>query len=62
MYEFSAFCSSAVIRTKDGLIVHNRNLDFANSKIMTKMTYVAKFVNGDQELFEATMFAGYTAV
>ena len=61
-YEFSAFCTSAVIRTLDGTIIHNRNLDFADAQVMTKITYVAKFMNGEEELFEGTMFAGYNAV
>lgn len=29
LYEFTAFCTSTVVRMEDGSIVHNRNLDFA---------------------------------
>ena len=46
VYEISAFCTSVVARTSEELIVHDRNLDFAFSKMMGKMTYIGKFTKG----------------
>jgi hypothetical protein len=47
---------------KDGTIVHDRNLDFAFAEIMRNVTYVAKFMKGDEYLYDAMMFAGYNGV
>ena len=41
VYEFTAFCTSSVIRMKDGTVVHDRNLDFAFAAKMRNITYVA---------------------
>lgn len=62
VYEFSAFCTSSVVRMADGTIVHDRNLDFAFADVMRNITYIAKFTKGDEYLFDATMFAGYNGV
>lgn len=34
VYELHAFCTSTIIRTKDGRIVLDRNMDFAFTKTM----------------------------
>jgi N-acylethanolamine-hydrolysing acid amidase len=47
VYEFSAFCTSSVVRMQDGTIIHDRNLDFAFADVMRNVTYLAKFMKGD---------------
>lgn len=32
------------------------------AETMTKLTYIGRFVRGEEELFETTMFAGYVGV
>lgn len=62
VYEIAAFCTSVVARTPENLVFHNRNLDFAFAKMMGKMTYIGRFMKDGKEVFEATMFAGYTGI
>jgi hypothetical protein len=62
VYEFSAFCTSSVVRMKNGTIVHDRNLDFAFSPVMRNITYIGRFMDGDKYLFDGVMFAGYNGV
>ena len=50
------------MRLSNGTIIHNRNLDFNFANETTRATYIAKFMKGDQYLFDATMFAGYTGI
>lgn len=62
VFEFSSFCSSIIVKSKEGKILHDRNLDFPFSPVMRNVTYVAHFYKGDQYLFESTMFAGYNGI
>jgi len=62
VYEFSAFCTSSVIKQTDGTIVLDRNLDFAFSETMRNITYIAHYMNGKELLFEAPMFAAMNGV
>jgi N-acylethanolamine-hydrolysing acid amidase len=62
VYEFSAFCTSSVVRMKNGTIVHDRNLDFAFSPVMRNITYIGRFMDGDKYLFDGVMFGGYNGV
>ena len=47
VYEFTAFCSSSIIRLPDGTIAHDRNLDFAFAPLMRKITFVGQLYHGD---------------
>lgn len=60
--EFSAFCTSSIIRMEDGTIAHDRNMDFAFPPLMRAILYEAKFYRGDEYVFEAVMFAGTNGV
>lgn len=60
--EFSAFCTSSVVRQADGTIIHDRNMDFAFPPLMRAITYEGRFYKGDQYQFEAVMFAGTNGV
>ena len=62
VYEFSAFCTSVIAYDKDGMIIHNRNLDFAFAPTMRNMTYEAHFMKGGKLLYKAAMFAGINGV
>ena len=62
LYEFSNFCTSTIVRNSDGLIIHDRNVDFPITDYMRNITYIAHFYRGEEKIFEATMFAGATAV
>jgi N-acylethanolamine-hydrolysing acid amidase len=62
VYEFSAFCTSAIIKMTDGTIVLDRNLDFAFSATMRNITYIARYTKGKEVLFEAPMFAAMNGV
>jgi len=62
VYEFTAFCTSSVVKMANGTIVHDRNLDFAFPDVMRKITFEGKFYQGDKYLFTGVMFAGYNGV
>lgn len=47
---------------KDGTIIHDRNLDFAFAPEMRNITYQGVFYQGDEYLFDSTIFAGYNGV
>ena len=44
----------------DGTIVHNRNLDYLDTSMI--VTYIGRFMKGDQILFEAVMAAGTNGI
>ena len=46
----------------NGTIIHDRNLDFAFADTMRNLTFEAKFMKGDKQVFDATMFAGINGV
>lgn len=46
----------------DGTLVHGRNLDFAFPDVMRNITFIARFMDGDDYLFDSVMFAGYNSV
>ena len=60
--EFSAFCTSSIVRMADGTIVHDRNMDFAFPALMRAILYEGRFYRGDEYVFEAVMFAGVNGV
>lgn len=62
VYEFSAFCTSDVVKLPDGTLMLDRDLDFAFAEYMRPITYIAKFTRGDEVLFEAPMFAAMNGV
>ena len=43
VYEFSAFCTSTVVKLPDGTLMLDRNLDFAFSAAMRNLTYIARY-------------------
>ena len=62
MFEFTNFCTSTIVKTADGTIIHDRNLDFAFAPLMRNITFVGVFYKGDEYLFDSTIFAGYNGV
>lgn len=44
LYELSSYCTSTIVRTKEGKIILERNLDFAFPELMRNTTYNAIFV------------------
>ena len=62
IYEFSAFCTSSVVKLQNGTIAHDRNLDFAFAPPMRNITFEARFYRGDQLIYIAPMFAGYNGI
>lgn len=62
VHEVSSHCTSIIVRDKNGTIIHERNLDFGEADTLRKVSYIAKFMKGDQYLFDAVMFAGSTGV
>lgn len=66
LYELQAWCTSIIAQTKEGSIIHARNLDFDFADYMRTITYRAVFTRGGKTLYEADMFAGclgvYTAI
>jgi hypothetical protein len=60
--EFSAFCTSSIVKQPDGTIIHDRNMDFAFPPLMRAILYEGRFYQGDEYKFEAVMFAGTNGV
>ena len=58
LYELESWCTSVIARMDDGTIIHSRNLDFAFSETMEKITYNAHYVHGKEHSFDAVMFGG----
>mmetsp|Transcript_3257 Transcript_3257/g.2195 ORF Transcript_3257/g.2195 Transcript_3257/m.2195 type:complete len:229 (+) Transcript_3257:200-886(+) len=58
IYELQAYCTSAVVRSADGTVMHSRNLDFPNADQMRDITYKAEFKKDGKVLFHAVQFAG----
>jgi len=65
-YEVSDACTSIVVQTSNGEILHGRNLDFwagmGFTDSLKNMTFIADFVKGGKTLFKATTFAGFVGV
>lgn len=62
LYELESWCTSIIVQTKNGSILHSRNLDFDNPDSLRKATYIAQFHNGSSEIFEGTMWSGIIGV
>jgi len=65
-YEVTDACTSIVAQTKDGTILHARNMDFFYGMAFTEglklMCYQADYQKGGKTFFHATTFAGYVGV
>jgi len=62
IYELDSFCTSIVATQADGQIIHGRMMDFGYANHLRNIGYKAKFVRGDEEVHESTMFAGTVGV
>lgn len=62
-YEVSDACTSIVAQTKDGTVLHGRNLDFwagmGFTDSLKNLTFIADFQSGGKTQFKTTGFAGY---
>lgn len=61
-YEFSAFCTSIVIRKNDGSIIHGKNTDYRLPEIFKYSTYNGNFMKGGKLLYIGTQFAGVSGI
>lgn len=62
LYELESWCTSIVVMTNQGKILHARNMDFDFADAVRKEVYTAQFYNGETELYEATMFGGIIGI
>ncbi|UJR08334.1 hypothetical protein I4U23_012605 [Adineta vaga] len=61
VYELRTFCTSLLVRTLNGTIIHGRNLDFdLNTDLLRRLTFHAKFYRQSDPTFtyESVHFAG----
>ena len=58
LYEIESWCTSVIIRRDDGIIIHQRNLDFEISDVFTKVVHEARFYKNGKHIFDSIMFAG----
>ena len=64
VYEMSAVkaCTSIIMRTETGRIIHGRNLDFEFAQYLADLSSVAVFYKNGNPLFEGNVVAGYTGL
>jgi len=62
IYEVEAGCTSIVAQTKEGSIIHGRNLDFNMHKILQKLAINVNFTRGGQVVYQGTTFVGYVGL
>ena len=58
VYEISAFCTSTIVRTASGKIIHGRNLDFPFSPYIANLTAQVSFYRGGSLLYKADVTVG----
>ena len=61
-YELRAYCTSMLVKQKDGSILHGRNLDYPVPKAMRELVANVEFVRDGKLLYRATTFIGYFGV
>ena len=61
VYEFTAIkaCTSIVMRTEGGRIIHGRNLDFGFGEYLANLSSVVTFHKNGKPLYQANVIAGY---
>ena len=58
VYELTAYCTSTIIRTASGKIIHGRNLDFAFMPYAANLTAQVSFYRGGNLLYKADVTVG----
>ena len=61
-YDLAALCSSIIVRTADGSIMHGRNLDFPGTLLIRNITFIGEFYKGGKHIFDALMMAGDVSI
>lgn len=61
-FTMQSWCTSVVAQMKNGTLIHQRNLDFANAQSMMQLVFQADFQRAGKTVFSATMFAGSVGV
>lgn len=58
VYETATRCTSIVLRTEDGKIIHGYNMDFGLQKFIANLTFKGTFHKNGQVLYQANAVAG----
>jgi len=58
LFDLAAICSSIVVKTGDGSIIHGRNLDFPGNMLMRNMAYIGQYYRNGKLVFEGLNIAG----
>lgn len=58
VYELWSACTSVVVRDKNNLIFHGRNLDYPFQQIFSKLVSTGNFYKNGKLLYKANIFAG----
>jgi N-acylethanolamine-hydrolysing acid amidase len=61
IYDLTAFCTSIVAQTTEGVMLHGRNLDYPLPGLQN-ITIAVDFQRGGQTIYSATTFAGFVGV
>ena len=62
LYELQSFCTSIVASQADGTIVHGRVMDFDYNEYLRSIAYKAKFVRGEEHVYDAVLFGGTVGI
>ena len=60
--EVSTYCTSILAKTKEGDVVHVRNLDFGYANLMRKLVHYEHLVKGGVTIAYATGISGFYGV
>ena len=58
IYEITAFCTSTIVRTASGKIIHGRNVDFPLSPYIANLTTQVSFYRGENLLYKSDLTVG----
>jgi hypothetical protein len=61
-YELVSWCTSTIVKTDKGEIIHSRNLDFDDPQYLRDMAYRANFTKDGKVVYLAVLFAGLNGI
>jgi len=62
LYEISAWCTSTIVRTASGKIIHGRNLDFPFERFIANLSAKVSVYRGSQYLYDADFVLGVLTI
>ncbi len=61
-YEMNVFCTGVLARSKEGYIIHGRNLDYNQADLLRSLVVDVDFYRDNKLLYRATTLVGYFGI